>query len=164
MADSEEVLSQQIALYGQPLAVRFSRLTTVYRISQARLAQVIGLSAPMLSQLASGQRVKISNPGVYARLLRLEELAQSPAVRSGDPSHVTAALEEVADSHPQLTTEHVIERRAAAVEQLARLGSAAELARAADVVHTPELAALLRESAERARADGRHRGRGSAGG
>jgi transcriptional regulator with XRE-family HTH domain len=151
VSGSEDVISQQVAIYGAPLAARFGQLTATYRIPQARLAQVIGLSAPMLSQLASGQRVKISNPSVYARLLRLEELAQSPAVRSGDPAQLHAALEEVAASHPQLTTGHIGTGRAAAVEQLARIGSAAELARAADVVHTPELAALLHESAERAR-------------
>jgi transcriptional regulator with XRE-family HTH domain len=147
---SGDVLSQQIAIYGQPLATRFARLTTAYRISQARLAQVIGLSAPMLSQLASGQRVKISNPGVYARLLRLEELAESAPVRAGDPAHLQAALDDVAASHPQLTTGHVAEGREAAIDHLARIATAADLTGAAAVVRSEALAAVLREAAGRA--------------
>ncbi|HEU5265260.1 MAG TPA: hypothetical protein VFU35_01120 [Jatrophihabitans sp.] len=149
---SGDVIGQQIAIYGQPLATRFAQLTAAYRIPQARLAQVIGLSAPMLSQLASGQRVKISNPGVYARLLRLEELAQSPEVRSGDPVQLRAALEQVAASHPQLTTDRVRTGREAALDYLTRIATAEELTNAGTVVLAPALAALLRESAERARA------------
>src|SRR4051812_2493522 len=83
---AEEVRAQQAALYGEPLNVRFGRVLEAFGIPQSRLAAVIGLSAPMLSQLASAQRVKISNPAVYARLLRLEELAGTAAVRTGDPT------------------------------------------------------------------------------
>ncbi|WP_420323160.1 DNA-binding protein [Kribbella catacumbae] len=43
-------------------------------LTQARLAEAIGLSAPMLSQLMSGQRVKIGNPAVVSRLHSLDLL------------------------------------------------------------------------------------------
>jgi hypothetical protein len=150
-AGPEDVIAQQVAMYGQPLAGRFAHLTATYRIPQARLAQVIGLSAPMLSQLASGQRVKISNPSVYGRLLRLEELAETAAVRSGDPAQLHAALDDVAASHPQLTTGHVTAGRDAAVDHLAQIADAAELLGAARVVRSEALAAVLRDSADRAR-------------
>ena len=67
-------------------------LLAAYRISQARLAGALGLSPPMLSQLMSGQRAKISNPAVFGRLVRLEELAARvtdaapPWRRSGCPA------------------------------------------------------------------------------
>lgn len=145
-----DVLAQQTALYGEPLADRFARVLATYRIPQSRLAQVIGLSAPMLSQLASGQRVKISNPAVYARLLRLEETALSPAVRSGDPAQLRAALDEVAESHPHLTTEHATTSHETVVAHLSALASPSELDSAAAAVPDSRLAELLRAAARRA--------------
>lgn len=48
--------------YGEPLGALFRRLIDDLGLNQARLAGVLGLSAPMLSQLMSGQRAKIGNP------------------------------------------------------------------------------------------------------
>ncbi len=93
----------QRALYGEPWSQRFGRLMATYRLSQARLAAVIGLSAPMLSQLISGQRVKIGNPAVFGRIVSLEQLADDPRVVGGDPEAVRAVLDEVAVSTPTLT-------------------------------------------------------------
>ena len=76
---------QQRALYGESWADRLGRLMAAYRLSQARLAGVIGLSAPMLSQLITGHRVKISNPAVFGRIVRLEEMLVDPRVSSGRP-------------------------------------------------------------------------------
>ena len=76
--DVGEVIAAQAEMYGEPLGQRFGRLLAAYGISQARLAAVLGLSPPMLSQLMSGQRAKISNPAVFGRLVRLEELAATP--------------------------------------------------------------------------------------
>jgi len=100
----QSVNAQQLQMYGENWADRFGRLLRGYGVSQSRLAAVIGLSAPMLSQLISGQRVKISNPAVYGRVVRLEEQLADPAVRSGDPGHLGRVLDEVASSHPALTT------------------------------------------------------------
>ncbi|PZS18247.1 MAG: hypothetical protein DLM57_06740 [Pseudonocardiales bacterium] len=155
MASTEDVIARQIALYGEPLAGKFARLLAAYHISQSRLAAVIGLSAPMLSQVASGQRVKISNPAVYARLLRLEELASSPAVRSGDPAGLSAALEQAAASSPVLTTEQASgapesTRHAAVVDHLAGIASVTELRAAASATGSPALAGVLRAAAARA--------------
>ena len=54
--------------YGEPLGALFRRLIDDLGLNQARLAGVLGLSAPMLSQLMSGQRAKIGNPAVVQRV------------------------------------------------------------------------------------------------
>ncbi len=100
----QSVSEQQLAIYGESWADRFGRLLTGFALSQSRLAAVIGLSAPMMSQLITGQRVKISNPAVYGRIVRLEELLATPAVRLGDREQVTRLLADVAASQPSLTT------------------------------------------------------------
>lgn len=148
-------VDEQTRLYGEPLAQIFRRVTTAFAIPQSRLAEVIGLSAPMLSQLASGRRVKISNPAVYGRLLRLDELTRHPAVVAGDVAARTAGLAEVAASQPALTT-----RTAggaihpdpdpdldAVVGALARLAPATTLADLAAACPEPRLADVLRRAA-----------------
>jgi transcriptional regulator with XRE-family HTH domain len=148
-----DVVAQQIALYGEPLSQRFGRVLAAYRIPQSRLAAVLGLSAPMLSQLAGGHRVKISNPAVLGRLLRLEELARAPAFGSGDPARLQTALDAVAASSPQLSTEQSIPANGApddVVTHLARVATAAELQRAADAVPSTALERLLRTAARAA--------------
>ena len=139
--DVQAVLAAQTEMYGEPLGQRIGRLLAAYQISQARLAAVLGLSPPMLSQLMSGQRAKISNPAVLGRLVRLEELAGSP-----DPA---AALVEVQGSRPALSTSRMgsVPSPAdpgAAARALAAAVPAAVLERAAGEVSDPALAALLR--------------------
>jgi predicted transcriptional regulator len=62
----------QRALYGDTLEARIGRVTQRYGVSQRRLAQVLGISAPMLSQLISARRVKMGNTLAYERLVLLE--------------------------------------------------------------------------------------------
>ena len=89
MAEPSEEISARIAenrdrqreLYGAPLGERVRRLTGLLRISQARLARALGLSPAMLSQLASGRRVKIGDPAVLARLLVLDQRCRGLAER-----------------------------------------------------------------------------------
>lgn len=100
----QSVNAQQLAIYGESWADRFGRLLAGFGVSQSRLAAVIGLSAPMMSQLITGQRVKISNPAVYGRIVRLEEMLSTPAVRQGDRDQVAQMMAEVAASQPSLTT------------------------------------------------------------
>ena len=153
---------QQRALYGESWADRLGRLMTAYRLSQARLAAVIGLSAPMLSQLVTGHRVKISNPAVFGRIVRLEQLMADPGVTSGDPASVGAVLKEVAASSPVLTTmtARVVRERRHPVgtgddhgdlrRHLATLAEPAQLdaaAAAAEAAGATALAEMLREAA-----------------
>ncbi len=100
----QSVTAQQLQMYGENWADRFGRLLRGYGISQSRLAAVIGLSAPMISQLITGARVKISNPAVYGRIVRLEELLATPGTDLADAAARGRILDEVAASHPALTT------------------------------------------------------------
>lgn len=146
----EAVMSEQRALYGEPLAARFQRLLVAYGIPQSKLAAVIGLSAPMLSQLMNAQRVKISNSDVFARMVRLEEIATE---RAGDRASLTAGLAEVVGSRPVLSTQqraHTEGGRAASVAYLADFEAAALRAAAVAAAEQGDaaLAAVLDSAAE----------------
>jgi transcriptional regulator with XRE-family HTH domain len=103
MAEPSEEISARIAenrdrqraLYGAPLGERVRRLTGLLRVSQARLARALGLSPAMLSQLASGRRVKIGDPAVLARLLVLDQRCRGLAERPSGAA-VEALLADVA--------------------------------------------------------------------
>lgn len=88
----------QRELYGEPLADVLGRVMATFTLKQASLASVLGISAPMLSQLMSAHRVKIGNPAVVLRLQALQDLAQR--VQDGDlqDADVAAALEAVRGS------------------------------------------------------------------
>ncbi len=73
--------AEQERLYGSTLADLLSQVSQALGISQAKVADVLGISAPMLSQLKSGQRIKIGNPAAVQRLQSLVELAD--AVQAG---------------------------------------------------------------------------------
>lgn len=119
---STENIDQQIKLYGQPLSERFGAVVGAYGITQRRLAEVLGLSAPMLSQLNSGRRIKIGNPAVYERLVMLEQRAGT--------SDIENVLIEVEQSQPVLTTTQIqtgIHGESNAVSALATVVPLAEL-------------------------------------
>lgn len=149
--DQQHVLARQRELYGEPLGSRFDRVRRAFGISQARLAAVIGLSAPMLSQLASGQRAKISNPSVYARLLRLEQHAAAAreAPDAAGRERLQRALEEVQASQPTLTAEIPGSQAELVVRHLAELAPAAQLRLAADA-SSGALHEVLADAAARA--------------
>lgn len=143
--DVRAVVAAQTEMYGEPLGQRIGRLLVAYQLSQARLAAVLGLSPPMLSQLMSGQRAKISNPAVLGRLVRLEELAGT--------ADRAAALAEVQGSRPALSTSRLgtvpgPADPAVAARALAGTVPAEALRRAATEVSDPALAALLRAAAD----------------
>ncbi|MEP6560006.1 MAG: XRE family transcriptional regulator [Nakamurella sp.] len=103
-AHQQSISAQQVEIYGERWADRFGRLLRAYEIPQAKLAAVIGVSAPMISQLISGQRVKISNPAVYGRIVELEKQLARPAMLSADPAARARVLAEITASNPSLTT------------------------------------------------------------
>lgn len=145
--------TRQVDLYGLSWSDRLHRLMTAYRLTQARLAAVIGLSAPMVSQLISGQRVKISNPAVYARVVRLEELVGLPGVQAGDAAEIARVLTDVTAATPTLTTVAVPAgsgrpgEREQAVRYLAGLAPPTALRLAAAAVPGTDLADLLGSAA-----------------
>ncbi len=140
--------AEQTRLYGAPLAEVVGDLTSTLAISRGALAQVLGLSAPMLSQLATAHRVKIGNPSAVQRLQRL--LALLPDVRSGRQGAAEALRIVEAEEPGQVltrTTQIAVRRGAADVQQLLRAtGSAADLMRAAELLQDsfPALADLVR--------------------
>ena len=86
---------QQRGWYGEPLGEVCRGLMARLGLNQARLAAVLGLSAPMLSQLMSGQRAKIGNPAVVQRLQGLRELAAGVADGSVDPADAAARMDAI---------------------------------------------------------------------
>ncbi|ARH92168.1 MULTISPECIES: helix-turn-helix domain-containing protein [Streptomyces] len=85
----------QRSWYGEPLGALFRRLIDDLGLNQARLAAVLGLSAPMLSQLMSGQRAKIGNPAVVQRVQALQELAGQVSDGSVSAAEATDRMEEI---------------------------------------------------------------------
>ncbi len=150
--DSESLAArnhaEQARLYGAPLVEVIDELTETFGISRAKLARVLGLSAPMVSQLASGNRLKIGNPTAVHRLQRLMQLA--PTVRSGQVA-AAAALAEVEAEAPgsvlTRTTTTLRHEGATHVQDVLRwAASADDLARAAALLEPafPTLAEVLR--------------------
>lgn len=116
----------QRELYGETLHDRLRPLMEVYGLSQRRLAEVLGVSAPMLSQLMSARRVKMGNPRAHERMVALEhraaehgiELAPgSPAPASLPPDVAAEITEQIADQDVSETT-HLRARHAADTSSL----------------------------------------------
>jgi transcriptional regulator with XRE-family HTH domain len=155
---AEEAVARNRALqtewYGEPLGERFRRLLERLELSQSGLATVLGLSPPMLSQLMSGQRAKISNPSVLHRLTAAEELAADPGFDALSPADVKEHLSRIrgetatTTSGARVSAERIAtESPARALQSLLRtVASANEIEGAAQLidVYYPELAEVLR--------------------
>lgn len=147
--DISSNLAQQRALYGEPLRDLADRVMAALGLTQRGLAEALGLSAPMLSQLLSGRRVKIGNPAVVHRLQSLLALAdEAPDLTA---AQVAERLVSVRDVQGTLTGPRATgsDEHVAVLAGLRRVASARELAEAASVVTAahPKLAALLQEAA-----------------
>lgn len=138
----------QTELYGAPLGDVVDELTAAFGVSRGVLAHTLGLSAPMLSQLASGHRVKIGNPSAVHRLQRL--IGVLPDVRAGlvEAGEVMRSIEAEVPGQVLTRTSQLVRRRGAAdVAQVLRsAASAEELGEAAALLEQrfPELAEILR--------------------
>ena len=139
-----DALEQQRQIYGAPLGDIAHHVMDRLGLTQGRLAEALGLSAPMLSQLMSGQRVKIGNPSVVQRLQSLSELAEEAAGLGGE-----AVADRIAGIRGESAT--ISGRRtdtAVAVQALRGAAPAEELRRLAALTGAPALAGLLRAAAE----------------
>ncbi|MFC6984491.1 DNA-binding protein [Streptomyces cirratus] len=148
----------QRSWYGEPLGALFRRLIDDLGLNQARLAAVLGLSAPMLSQLMSGQRAKIGNPAVVQRVQALQDLAGQVADGSVSAAEATDRMDEIKRTQGgsvlinsgQTTTGSgapTVKRVVREIQSLLRSVSAAgDIIDAADTLATshPELAEFLR--------------------
>ncbi len=154
---TERNRSRQTQWYGEPLNDRFRRLLQRLSTSQMELAAVLGLSAPMLSQLMSGQRAKIGNPAVLSRLQEIELLVADPdfdrlteqerqaalnRIRAHQPSSRTA----LRLNGPEVSAGPRFDPAAAVHAVLRAAASAAEIEAAATllVARYPGLAEVLR--------------------
>ena len=144
---------QQAAIYGEPLGVLFCRVGEQLGLTQSRIAGILGLSSPMLSQLASGHRVKIGNPVAVKRLQALVELAAAVAAGQVQLAGMEPRLVEIAAQAAVITQNTPsgasINAPAGAriVQGLFRtVASAEELLDAAAMIagRYPEIARLLR--------------------
>ncbi|UJW31856.1 helix-turn-helix domain-containing protein [Saccharothrix sp. AJ9571] len=156
--EDHKIVQRNIALqrewYGEPLGDRVRRLVVAFDISQAFLAEVLGISAPMLSQVMSGRRAKIGNPVVLARMIMLERKVLSPDVAAGNPAAMRAALEDVRDSRPTVGRDSfpvgAVPEDSSVLLALREVAEDAELAEAADRLDEdfPAIADLLRKASK----------------
>lgn len=155
MSDRIEVNREaQRAAYGEPLKDTFDRIRQAFGLNQTVLATVLGLSAPMLSQLNSAQRVKIGNPAVLSRVHQLNELVEQQVSGQLEPGQISAQLEQIKASQGSLgrTTQMVTDQASdmavvAGIRNLLRaVASGAELRSAAEQLAEahPQLAQVLR--------------------
>ncbi len=91
-------------LYGAPLRELFATLAERLGLTQARLAEVCGLSPPMVSQLAGARRVKIGNPVAMQRLHALMTLAEEVADGHLTSDAAAPRIAEIASQAGVLTT------------------------------------------------------------
>ena len=143
MSTPEDVNRQtQRELYGEPVADIVGRIMSSLGLTQVRLAEVLGLSAPMLSQLIGARRVKIGNPAVLGRLQSLSDLAAvGPGLTADEKERRLAAIHE---AQPTMSTM----RDAGAVDALRAAAPAEELRRLSEATTAPRLASLLRLAAD----------------
>jgi predicted transcriptional regulator len=156
---AQEAMELQRGWYGEPLGDLFRRLITALGLNnQVRLAGVLGLSAPMLSQLMSGQRAKIGNPVVVQRLQMLQELAWEVTEGTTGAMEAAARMDRIrtaAGTSVLSTTHSGAQRTAAATSReivhgiqtvLRSVAAADEIADAAGTLAPahPQLAEFLR--------------------
>jgi transcriptional regulator with XRE-family HTH domain len=138
-------MARQRELYGEPLGDRIRRLQAALGVSQARLADGLGLSTAMLSQLVSARRVKIGDPGVLARLALLDRhVRRLPA---GEPVRADELLAQLRQTRPHLGLPGGGPQDPS--EALRAVAAPAQLAAAASVLgpRFPAIAELLRRAA-----------------
>lgn len=144
--DVRRNLARQREYYGEPLGDRVRRLVRHYDVSQAQLAEVMGISPPMLSQVMSGRRQKIATPSVLAKMVLLERGITRRETASGPPQARLSILAEVRSTSPAAALAAAAAPDSAAVVQglRAELSSAELAAAAAHVAEaSPRLADLL---------------------
>ena len=137
---TEENLARQRQIYGEPLADIAGRIRRDLSLTQAGLAEVLGLSAPMMSQLLSGQRAKIGNPAVLGRLQALIDLArQASRLTATQRAERLTAIKE--------TTPTISTSMHPASRELRNAAPKEELLRLAGLTTAPALSRLLRIAA-----------------
>ncbi|MDN5854909.1 MAG: DNA-binding protein [Actinomycetia bacterium] len=136
----------QAQMYGEPLSDLIGRCATTLELTQAKVAKLLGISAPMLSQLINAHRIKIGNPAAVHRLQAMYATAQRVAVGELGPGDAVRELEAGRGAEGVVTQTTTTGDSAAAVRNAFRAaGSPEDFASAADVLRGshPNVAALL---------------------
>ncbi|WP_229051718.1 helix-turn-helix domain-containing protein [Aeromicrobium sp. Leaf350] len=150
MADVESNRAAQREIYGAPLGDVLGRCREVLGLNQSQLAAVLGISAPMLSQVMSGQRIKIGNPSAVRRLQVMVEVLDDVASGAVGVSDALARIDDAGASGEALTgTARRVSARdtAGAVQAVFRgVAAATDHLGAADLLEEshPAIAELLR--------------------
>lgn len=150
--DPERGRAAQVEMYGEALGDLVRRVAGRLGLTQSRTATILGLSPAMLSQLMSGQRVKIGNPAVLERLHALVALGDATSSEQLDPGDLGERLEAIRRSAGLMATASTARRQAAAQEVVAvqallrAVASAGEIEVAAQVLQAdhPRLGEFLR--------------------
>lgn len=145
MVDESESRLRQQELYGAAIGDVLDRVTGALGLSQAAVARTIGVSAPMLSQLASGRRTTIGNPLAVQRLGALVELCEDVAAGLAH-SQVAVRLDEIRQQDSTTLTGTASRSEPTTAQLLRTVASGRELVHAADLlaVDHPALAELIR--------------------
>lgn len=150
MADVESNRAAQRELYGEPLGEVVDRCRAVLGLTQARVAALLGISAPMLSQVMTGHRIKIGNPAAVQRLRVMLDVAEQVTQERLTVAEAIARVEAAGASGDVLTGTTRGTSAAELAEQVQavfrRTASAADYLDAAARVETdhPDIARLLR--------------------
>ncbi len=138
----------QTEVYGEPLNALLGRCGAVLGLNQGRIAGLLGVSAPMLSQLINGHRAKLGNPAASRRLQMMGELLIDVEAGRISIEDATARLERNRNADVfTMTTQHESGGTVREVQELFRAtASAADFLAAAEQLQPdhPEIAELLR--------------------
>lgn len=154
----EQNRRRQRELYGQTLHDRLRAVMLAYAIPQKRLAEVLGVSAPMLSQLMSARRVKMGNPRAHERMIALEQRAGEHGAPPL-PSRVAATITAQIASEDSADTAHLRARHGTDAAEIAAADlvqalrthvGATELRAARDLLGAQDAAPTLRAFLARA--------------
>ena len=151
MADVDANRAAQREIYGEPLGAIVDRCRTSLGLTQGRVAALLGISAPMLSQVMSGQRIKIGNPAAVERLRAMVEATDAVAAGRLAVAEAIGRIE-AAGGPGELLTGATTRRTSAreTAEQIQslfrRVASASDYLSAAGRIDDayPEIAELLR--------------------
>lgn len=150
MADVEANRAAQRDIYGESLGVVVDRCRGVLDVTQARVAALLGISAPMLSQLITGHRIKIGNPSAVQRLRVMVEACDDVTHGTIDVATAIERIEAAGGAGEALTgtTRRATSRQIAEQVQASfrRAAGAAEHLAVAEQIATehPAIARLLR--------------------
>lgn len=145
--------AQQIELYGEPLGDLLGRVAAQLGITRARIAGVLGVSAPMLSQLMSAQRIKFGNPVAGQRLQSLLELVDEVTTGVAPRDRIEQRLSDISAHTGAMTVGTTSVQRATTatsartIQALLRaIAPAGDILAAADQIAAehPEIAEFLR--------------------